>query len=644
MDYICLIFLLGSTLGVPLKKEWTVQYGTVLNPNQASLKPIVKKGEIFSIDGGLYRAKTGGVFKEMITAFGLPESSIDEHPTWKLIEDGSYMSPKNKAATLVPGDLYRDKDGLLVRATAEGPEIVNEKANWMGLSRNEIGDRRIGDLFIPGTHDSGTVGVDESSYLVDRNALFILAQQFEPMIIANWSKTQDSSLGEQCEAGFRFFDMRIADLEDEDGSFRWWHGLAGFEIQIELQEIANFARDHPEEIILLEFGHFAKPGDQDSPTVSIPERRKDVIAEILLQYLEPYLALESELSSNPTVNEILATGKNIILEMNDAYIRPKHDGFWSSIYISRWVGKTNPEDIFIERASKMQTYLESNRDQFTSVSGCHTPDEVMIIAALLRIYGDNKLVMRILEKVAPEYAGLDPDRMSYEGMWLDLVTSSRYGINTAGMMVRPEKNYTSGASVHYRGLNDMAHYWAARPDKFKVNEIHVDDAVASSTLVQTAIQSAKSEINREVSIAFQGNSKDGYYIWDGQFSTIGGEDGMQCSLPIQVRYRVTSTSYVINEDWTPINNKEEVVFTEGQFPEDAMVMVEVSGRELEGEWLVLYKGNVQEMIESNQDLYLRGANLENREGGFAYTSYNYNVFGNACDEVPTEDYLEILSW
>lgn len=68
---------------------------------------------------------------------------------------------------------------------------------------NLLGDTRLGDLAIPGSHDSGTVNINEDSYLVDKNFLFSLGELVVPEVLVNWSITQDSDLLTQMESGFR---------------------------------------------------------------------------------------------------------------------------------------------------------------------------------------------------------------------------------------------------------------------------------------------------------------------------------------------------------------------------------------------------------------------------------------------------------
>ena len=52
----------------------------------------------------------------------------------------------------------------------------------MSLLRDEIGDTRLGDLFLPGSHDAATEGCSVDSYLVDQNFLFELGGLVTPEV------------------------------------------------------------------------------------------------------------------------------------------------------------------------------------------------------------------------------------------------------------------------------------------------------------------------------------------------------------------------------------------------------------------------------------------------------------------------------
>ena len=52
----------------------------------------------------------------------------------------------------------------------------------MGLLNDVIGNMRLGDLALPGSHDAGTEGCDLDSYLVDQTFLFGLAEEVTPQV------------------------------------------------------------------------------------------------------------------------------------------------------------------------------------------------------------------------------------------------------------------------------------------------------------------------------------------------------------------------------------------------------------------------------------------------------------------------------
>ena len=602
-----------------------------------------RDGDIYRVDGGLYRSHTSGILGDTVTQPGPGQDG------WTPVNLGTTAFPKPHHHTDIrSGDVTYDSDtGTYSRAEVDPDgvmtfETFDYSADWMTNIRDHIGDRRLGDLILPGTHDSATSGCNNESYLVNQNELFQFAQGFDPQILANWSLTQSEDLRAQLEAGFRMFDLRIADVGDIDGTFRWWHGITGDTIEEGLEDIASFSETHPGEVILLRFGHFASPGNADSPTLPIATPRKDVLADILIEKLSHRLVdiTAFPTPNNPTVNQVLATGRNVIADVGDSYIRSRHPRFFGDLAVNQWVGRTNPEDLFEERSGKLNSWLTRYPDRITALSGCTTPAEKNIVGAMIRLYGDDPIIREIISILFPELLDVDPDLMSFEGQFYDLLTTVREGTNTGGMRARHGHLYTHGGSVHYAGVNDMIPYWVARPGLFKLNEIHVDDFV-SSTAVDSAIRANRGEIGRQVSLGHQGNAKDGYYVWDeDDAQTEGGTDGLGCE-PVLARYQVTSQAYHVDTTWTLLPPKSSVSFTEGEFPPDADVTLSVSSGD--EQWYELYTNNLQVMVEGHLDMYLRGAALQ-VDSGRAYVSYTYDLFGTGCDVIPSNGAIAMISW
>lgn len=69
------------------------------------------------------------------------------------------------------------------------------------LFRDKLGPQRIGDLFIPGTHNSGAYT--------------------KPLFFENYVLNQDKSIWSQLVFGIRYFDLRIGYYEDQ--GWLWWN-------------------------------------------------------------------------------------------------------------------------------------------------------------------------------------------------------------------------------------------------------------------------------------------------------------------------------------------------------------------------------------------------------------------------------------
>jgi len=107
--------------------------------------------------------------------------------------------------------------------------------NWMKYISD---DKKLIDLVIPGSHDSGTIGM-------------------------NWlGNTQNYSIKEQLDSGARYFDIRV-NKESED-KYVIFHGpINGVEFKPILDDIKDFIVANPSETIILDFQHFKNDSMED---------------------------------------------------------------------------------------------------------------------------------------------------------------------------------------------------------------------------------------------------------------------------------------------------------------------------------------------------------------------------------------------
>ena len=198
------------------------------------MSPYAKKWDVYTLDNDhhLYLAEASGHVDH-----------LTENKLWKQIPLGSLKNPKltNSHHIFSEGEVFLEEStgkyfkstcvpNSQVPSTGNGMvclEELNIYADWMKLMKYMIEDTRLGDLAIPATHDTGTCGINEDSYLIDQNFLFRLGDIVVPEVLVNWSLTHDADILAQLESGFREFDLRVADCSSFNDTFRWWHGLSG---------------------------------------------------------------------------------------------------------------------------------------------------------------------------------------------------------------------------------------------------------------------------------------------------------------------------------------------------------------------------------------------------------------------------------
>ena len=138
----------------------------------------------------------------------------------------------------------------------------------------------------------------------------------------------------------------------------------------------------------------------------------------------------------------------------------------------------------------------------------------------------------------------------------------------------------------------------------------------------TAIEANSGQLKREVTVAFQGTPTHGYYEWVNYTNALYGDDAYRCDtvdVQITVGSSFAEPRAVLYRGTDPV----AVTFVEGQYPPEADVTVAVTSS-ANGQWYTLYNGNIQDMIDSAADVYVRGTDL-NGINGFAYTAGAHDV-------------------
>ncbi|KAM7537387.1 hypothetical protein Aperf_G00000072214 [Anoplocephala perfoliata] len=107
------------------------------------------------------------------------------------------------------------------------------------------------------SHDSCSYCIDYTCDLSEDNDAFLTLihlGNFGKKISARWGRTQDANLSEQLSAGIRYFDLRVLHRES-DNVFYFVHGQFAKDLLTELFNIRLFLREHPKEVVILDFNH-----------------------------------------------------------------------------------------------------------------------------------------------------------------------------------------------------------------------------------------------------------------------------------------------------------------------------------------------------------------------------------------------------
>ncbi|MCO7225977.1 phosphatidylinositol-specific phospholipase C domain-containing protein [Pleionea sp. CnH1-48] len=184
-----------------------------------------------------------------------------------------------------------------------------QKDQWMETVFEGRADIALNQIVMPGTHDSGSYLIgeyNEAFDLVDEecNDSFWsdFAMELAFWVTKNWAITQTKSFKQQLEGGIRYFDLRVT---SEDGEPWLFHCALSMPLDDALDEIELFVRNHPKEIIILDFQTIAA-GDMI-----------DNVHAMLQNRFESLLLPSHQFNPASRLESLWSSGKSVIVIAND---------------------------------------------------------------------------------------------------------------------------------------------------------------------------------------------------------------------------------------------------------------------------------------------------------------------------------------
>ncbi len=304
-----------------------------------------------------------------------PAEGDAEHPTeGASANGGSGRGASGGVDTSRGGTLQEDSTEVpeatastLADSVAELPLLEVKPQDWMSRTPT-IWKKPLNKIFIPGTHDSGTYGIQsvysrpvDDAFAPDGDNKVVRLGQFIG-VSDKWAKAQEKNLTEQLGDGIRALDLRPC--REKSGTLRICHSLYGPTMSDLLTQVSDFVNAHPKEIVIIGNQGFAGMGAADHQNLLALYQTK--LGSHILDYNAPGVSPAS------TPEELWTNhpGKNVIIMYADA-ARPAN--FWPSDSVTGSWKET------WDRAAK-KTSLEvalptATATTFFSFSGAATPDE-----------------------------------------------------------------------------------------------------------------------------------------------------------------------------------------------------------------------------------------------------------------------------
>ncbi|MCJ8292714.1 MAG: hypothetical protein HRT58_22360 [Crocinitomicaceae bacterium] len=266
--------------------------------------------------------------------------------------------------------------------------VSNDNSRWMEEMAEQIANKPLHTVCLPGTHDSATYDISTNSEIspdapVDLYNIepFLKGSWINPIVkntIANWAVSQPQTIAQQLTSGIRYLDLRL-----------WWdcgeiwlvHSMTSITLSSLVDQIEAFVQDNPKEILLLDFNHFYGfttdcKGNKMSPKAQ--QLASNAYAQELSR-LADYL-IPQDKGVNVTLSELWKEGKSIIAFNAGPDISAYNINTWSEEYIqSTW---TNTQNSSALKSALDKVIEKKPSDQFWVLQSILTPDTNTILNGL----------------------------------------------------------------------------------------------------------------------------------------------------------------------------------------------------------------------------------------------------------------------
>lgn len=251
--------------------------------------------------------------------------------------------------------------------------LANDESHWMGSLGDQVANKQLNQLFLPGTHDAGTYAITPSSPLMADAKKPIIALYYSTStdivgvtqaavrnFLKGWALSQQKNTLDQLKSGVRYFDLRLCGDGPSLDKMYLCHALQGDSFINVVSAIKTFLSqpEHQKEIIIVDINHW-----YNYQTAALPAMEENALSYISMQ-LSPWIAPKKSadgrilFAATDTVNKFWNNNTSLIIASNEIPSKPNFNFVWKSInsenlsdclqptdICSFWPNKNNPTDL-----------------------------------------------------------------------------------------------------------------------------------------------------------------------------------------------------------------------------------------------------------------------------------------------------------
>ncbi|XP_063688579.1 PI-PLC X domain-containing protein 2-like [Bolinopsis microptera] len=240
--------------------------------------------------------------------------------------------------------------------------------SWMGSLYPHLKHKKLNEIAIPGTHNSGSypisIGSRTTGDIIDLSHLSDFEESIPAivdllsMVGPRWSKSQELSIFDQLKMGIRYLDLRVY-CDEETDEYYLEHSFIGSNLTDELLHIAQFVEEHTKEVVILDM--MSVQNCSENKVVSLLERFGKVFGDKLAHLPTATKRKKKERKKNkkshslPTYSQLVKKRTTVFVALRKEFISKRFDWLWNSdkFTISPFANTESKEKLRIFIADKM---------------------------------------------------------------------------------------------------------------------------------------------------------------------------------------------------------------------------------------------------------------------------------------------------